>query len=110
MVQINRLQSNRAILLTKSLKENNSDRRSRTRTLIQLGGLVKLSGLLDYCQISLGVDLQIDSSTTNSSALLLGILAEAFSKLPTSTEGKERLRNLGIRVMKQNEARKYFGS
>ena len=110
MAQINRLQSNKANLLTESLKENKSDRLARTRTLIQLGGLVKLSGLLDYCQISLGTDLQIDPSATNISALLLGILVEAFEKLPTSTESKERLKNLGIRILKQNEARKYFGS
>ena len=48
-------------------------RQSRTRTLIQIGGLVSLTPLLDFCDIVLGEDLQ-SSESQHKANLLLGIL------------------------------------
>lgn len=51
-------------------------RKARTRTLIQLGGLVEKSGLLAPLNISLGDDLQKDHEHLESTAILTGALSE----------------------------------
>ena len=50
-------------------------RRARTRSLIQLGGLIEKAGLLDTFQLTLGEDLQKDPETKESiCALYKGLL------------------------------------
>lgn len=49
---------------------SSSQRRSRTHSLIQLGGLLEHAGALDVFNISLGVDLQKDPSVKNNIAAL----------------------------------------
>jgi hypothetical protein len=62
-----------------------SQRRARTRSLIQLGGLLDLAGTLDVFGIPLGVDLQKDVSVKNNiAALFKGLLK--LNKLATSSE------------------------
>ena len=51
-------------------------RKARTRTLIQLGGLVEKSGLLEPLNITLGDDLQKDYEHLESIAILMGALSE----------------------------------
>ena len=51
-------------------------RKARTRTLIQLGGLVEKSGILEPLNISLGDDLQKDYEHLESTAILTGALLE----------------------------------
>jgi hypothetical protein len=51
-------------------------RKARTRTLIQLGGLVEKSGLLEPLNIMLGDDLQKDYEHLTSAAILTGALSE----------------------------------
>ncbi len=51
-------------------------RKARTRTLIQLGGLVEKSGLLEPLNIMLGDDLQKDYEHLDSTAILTGALSE----------------------------------
>lgn len=52
-----------------------SQRRARTRSLIQLGGLMEIAGTLDVFGIPLGVDLQKDVSVKNNiAALFKGLL------------------------------------
>ena len=53
----------------------------RTRTMIQLGGLVAKSGLVELCDIHEGDDLQIDIPSLDKAATLLGILHETMNKL-----------------------------
>lgn len=53
-----------------------SQRRARTRSLIQLGGLLELAGTLDVFGIPLGVDLQKDVSVKNNVAALFKGLME----------------------------------
>ena len=52
------------------------DRRARTRTLIQLGGLVEKSGVLDILGITMGQDLQKDPTLFNKVAILSAALNE----------------------------------
>jgi hypothetical protein len=49
-------------------------RRERTRTLIQLGGLVQKSGLLEIFNLSLGQDLQKDVQQKEAALHLMGAL------------------------------------
>ena len=50
-------------------------RRKRTRSLIQLGGLVEKSGLLETFELSLGADFQHDLETKHQiAALYKGLL------------------------------------
>lgn len=51
-------------------------RKARTRTLIQLGGLIEKSGLLQPLNINLGDDLQKDLEHLESTAILTGLLSE----------------------------------
>lgn len=58
-------------------KTRNLDfRRARTRTLIQLGGLIEKSGLTDVLDIELGQDLQQDEECFEANATLLGALLD----------------------------------
>ena len=78
-------------------------RRARTRTLIQLGGLIEKSGLLDVLEIQLGQDLQKDAETINPVATLMGSLLSLCTlyqdedsqtqKMLWQRRGKEALRH-----------------
>jgi hypothetical protein len=94
--------SNRTVN-AKSLDE----RRARTRTLIQAGGLLNLSGLLEYCDIEEGEDLQYDLESRDKAALLLGILSETLQKLLDKPDPIqiEKYKKLGTVLMKQSSAR-----
>jgi len=63
-------------------------RKARTRTLIQLGGLVEKSGLADLFDIKLGSDLQLDKEELLKAATLLGFLIEQYNEhcSPNSTQ------------------------
>jgi len=58
-----------------------NSRASRTRTLIQLGGLLDKAGLTAAFDIALGDDLQRDDYTFDPAATLLGALLEFNSQL-----------------------------
>lgn len=58
-----------------------SFRKTRTRTLIQLGGLVEKSGLLSLLELNLGDDLQRDPECFESVATLMGALGEIQDRL-----------------------------
>ncbi len=79
-VQLNRLLSQKASLQHKLKIKNKSERKSRTRTLIQLGGILSLTPLLDICDIHLGDDLQL--SHQDKADILLGILSSLLDNLP----------------------------
>lgn len=86
------------------------DRKARTRTLIQIGGLVKLCGLMETCGIEEGDDLQHENDVDNRAPLLLGILIEAVQNLPSSPsqEDIEQWKTMGINALKLSAARKYY--
>lgn len=60
-------------------QQHNKGSKSRTRTLIMLGGLVQKSGLLDFFHITPGDDLQ-DHENLEKAAQLLGFLSMCFEK------------------------------
>lgn len=49
---------------------SSAQRRARTRSLIQLGGLLEHAGTLEIFKIPLGIDLQQDESVKNNIAAL----------------------------------------
>jgi len=51
-----------------------NQRKARTRTLIQLGGLVEKAGLLEFVELETGQDLQKDPETFEAAATLMGAL------------------------------------
>jgi len=63
-------------------------RKARTRTLIQLGGLIEKAGLLEALQLTPGNDLQKDPECFESVSVLMGALGEAYKSLD-STESQE---------------------
>lgn len=76
-------------------------RKARTRTLIQLGGLIEKTGLLDFVELETGQDLQKDPDTFEGTATLMGALLslkESFQaedadaqKILWASRGKEEL-------------------
>ena len=100
---MNRILSSRSKL--NATRESN-DRRTRVRMYIQVGGIVKLSGLFPICQIEEGEDLQYDIDSRDKAALLLGILLEAAEKIPDPPDAgdMESWRALGTRLLKQRAA------
>lgn len=108
-VMINRNSSSFAKISNLMQKESTQERKLRTRTLIQAGGLLSLSGLLEQCEILEGEDLQNDLDGLEKGAVLLGILLEAGEKLLQNNDEQEmgRFRELATNKMKQAAA-KYF--
>jgi len=88
-------------------KQDTQERKLRTRTLIQGGGLLSLSGLFEQCDISEGEDLQSDPDGYDKGATLLGILMEASEALIYNNDEHqmEKFKELGIRKMKQAAAK-----
>ena len=57
------------------------DRKTRTRTLIQLGGLLVKSGLVDHLGIKLGADLQNNPEQKTKAYDLLNVLEMLYKIL-----------------------------
>ena len=68
--RLNRLRANRTALLHQSGKSSKRQRKARTRTLIQLGGLVHKCGLTEKFGIELGEDLQGDEKAREKAKML----------------------------------------
>ena len=90
-------------------KQNTQERKLRTRTLIQAGGLLSLSGLLQQCEIMEGEDLQHDLEGHEKGATLLGILIDASEALLQNGDAQQmqRFRKIGESKMKQSAAKYY---
>ena len=80
--RINRLKSQKAALETKQKIQTKNERMQRTRTLIQVGGLVSISGLLERFDIALGDDLQLDDEAKDKSKIVMGVLMSVIEQLP----------------------------
>ncbi len=101
-IEINRLLAQKAALRHKMKKQENSKRKARTRTLIQLGGLLDLTPLLAICKIELGEDLQLDHP--DKSATLLGILSHLCNKLPKHLTDQDlgKFKSVGKNLLKKS--------
>lgn len=106
-VKLNRLRAQKNMLDMREKNMSKQLRMKRTRTLIQVGGLLSVAGLLDRFSINLGEDLQMDMQQHDKAATLLGVFVSLLEQLPhefTDTE-IEALKNKGIRAMKMHEAK-----
>jgi hypothetical protein len=72
-----------------------NERRARTRTLIQLGGLIEKAGILDRLEIPLGSDLQQDTDLKNNVMVLMGILTDVRQNLDENLYSKTLLLQRG---------------
>lgn len=99
-IELNRLRSKKAELEFKMKKGENKKRKLRTRTLIQLGGLLDLTPLLAICGIQLGDDLQLEHR--DKAAMLLGILITTANQLPDTISEEEisKFKQLGASFLK----------
>jgi hypothetical protein len=83
-----------------SKNKSSSDRKARTRTLIQIGGLADKAGLLELLNIQTGEDLEEDIASLNKAALLLGFLIDAIDSARLDDKNKHKWFRLGLSVMK----------
>ena len=91
----------REIARARSQKMNveNTQRRSETRTKIQLGGLLLKAGLVDQFEIELGSDLQQDVDAREKATLLLGALIDLSKQLENDPSLKHQCAILGRSAM-----------
>jgi hypothetical protein len=101
-VKMNRLRSQKVALQNKLDWHSKSERKARTRTLIQIGSLVNMIGLTELCHIVEGEDLQLDRAAQDKAATLLGMLTTLIEQNPSalSAEQEQMFRQKGIRVFK----------
>jgi hypothetical protein len=107
-VQLNRLRSQKAVLENNLRNITQRQRRARTRTLIQMGGLINLTNIPEILGIVEGDDLQIDIQNMDKAAILLGMLMsleENFTLL-SSHEDFERFKTIGLRTLKMHTREK----
>lgn len=115
MTTLNRLQSLKSKLSNRQKTSGTIDRRARTRTLIQIGGLLNMIGLPQLCGISDGEDLQQDLEGKDKAATLLGMLVHlnetlAVAPLALDTHALEDFKQRGVRLMKDHETKKLRAS
>lgn len=92
----NRLQMQHNRLCHQQKQKNNMLRQKRTRTLIQIGGLVEKSGLLDAFDIHTGEDLQ-DPTHLHKAAQILGFLKTMHDE--HDLQNKEDFQTLGATIL-----------
>lgn len=80
-------------------EQQNSHRQSRTRLLIQIGGLTQKSGLMDAFLIAPGDDLQAHENFKKA-ARLLGFLSSCFEKSSFEEANLEEWQALGERLLR----------
>jgi hypothetical protein len=103
-IKKNRVSAQLNIENRKNLSSANIDRKKRTRTLIQLGSLIKLSGLMEICEIEEGNDLQSRIEDADKAATLLGVLITCVENMRDELDESvlEVFKQKGIRTLKMN--------
>lgn len=102
-VKLNRLNAQKTALETKQKMHNKQQRRIRTRTLIQLGGLLAITKIPDRFDIEIGDELQIDLENKDKASTLLGLLLTVMDQLPETFSDSELndLKIKGIAFMRK---------
>lgn len=77
-----------------------TSRKARTRTLIQIGGLVEKSGLLSQFAFSLGQDLQKDEDIKDEVMALLGAFLSLKKDIQCGDFSKALWIQLGMEALK----------
>jgi hypothetical protein len=106
MTSINKNRQHLSYYKGKQSHYENQTRRAETRTKIQLGGLVFKSGLTDYLNICAGDDLQLDANKWDDTAVILGVLLDAYEQL-LKDQHHDKINHwklLGTQAMKYNHA------
>jgi hypothetical protein len=105
--RMNRLRSQKMVIQNKLLLKSKAERKARTRTLIQVGSLVNMLGLLEMCNIQEGDDLQLDLTNHDKAATLLGMLVTLAQRLPTNltAEQERSFKQKGINAFKFHYAK-----
>ena len=100
--KIERLKDARKNLSRRIAETANTDRKARTRTLIQLGGLLNITNLLELADITLGADLESEQENQDKAATLLGLLQHLTESLPPvlSPQQQNDFKSKGIRILK----------
>ncbi len=103
-IKKNRVNAQLNIENRKNLSSVNINRKKRTRTLIQLGSLIKLSGLMEICEIEEGNDLQSRIEDADKAATLLGVLITCVENMRDELDDSalEVFKQKGIRTLKMN--------
>lgn len=83
-------------------RQINQQRAARTRTLIQLGGLVVKSGIIEKLGIEIGADLQKDELQKKKAYTFLGMLINQLS-VPQKNDEIENLEQLGKQHLFDNK-------
>lgn len=103
--KINRLKSQRASLMSRQESDSKRHRMQRTRTLIQLGGMLTATKIPERFNISSGDELQTEIENQDKAAMLMGLLLTVFDQLPNTFSDAEltALKNKGIKFMRTNK-------
>lgn len=89
-------------MITKTYRLKQTDRAARTRTLIQLGGLIVKSGIAEKLGIAIGADLQREENQKQKAYTLLGMLVTQLS-VPKHSAQTVELENLGKQFLFENQ-------
>lgn len=79
-IKINRLKASKSALEDQIKQKDYKNRKKRTRTLIQMGGLIKLSGLMELCDLHEGETYKTRYQHRNKSAILLRLLVDTANR------------------------------
>lgn len=98
-IKINRLAAQKAALETKIKRHQQSAQKAQTQTLLHVGSLVHLAGLLDDWAMEEEKDL---TDNDDKAALLLGLLLTLKEQMPPtlSVSQQEKLRQKGRQLLK----------
>lgn len=109
--KIERLKDERKRIERRISDRANTNRKARTRTLIQLGGLLKITNLLELADIHLGEDLESEQENQDKAATLLGLLQHLTESLPPALSPSQQndFKQKGIRIMKMRAYEKDNG-
>lgn len=103
--KINDLELKKNSIKSQQSNISKSERKKRTRTLIQAGALLNMMGFFDLCDITEGDDLEIDIEAKDKAAILIGMIETLKTTLPHSLSLEEagKFKNIGIRVLKMKK-------
>ncbi|MBP9752217.1 MAG: conjugal transfer protein TraD [Proteobacteria bacterium] len=108
--KINDLELKKNSIKSQQLNFSKSERKKRTRTLIQAGAILNMMGFFDICDIAEGDDLELDIESKDKAAVLIGMLETLKNTLPHSLDNQDlqKFKNIGIRVLKMRGRRYFF--
>ncbi|CAO5675656.1 MAG: hypothetical protein HEEMFOPI_00271 [Holosporales bacterium] len=100
--KINDLELKKNSIKTSQSNVSKSERKKRTRTLIQAGALLNMMGFFDVCDIKEGDDLELDIESKDQAAVLICMLETLKITILNylETQDLENFKNIGIRVLK----------